>query len=84
MKPQYSGLDNSVIQAASERNPAKWGKVTVGTRIPSIPVDEAHASMPDFFLDVPWHFVTEFKAREQEILLSGGRFIVPMPHFSII
>jgi len=29
---QYFGLDRSLIVGAAERNPDKWGKVTVGTR----------------------------------------------------
>ncbi|MCX6983472.1 MAG: class I SAM-dependent methyltransferase [Lentisphaerae bacterium] len=81
---QYFGLDSSLITAASERNPDKWGKVTVGTRIPIVSEANAREAKPDFFLVLPWHFLEEFKNREREYLLSGGRFIVPMPHFSLI
>ena len=81
---RYSGLDNSVILGASERNPAKWGKVTVGTRIPIVSEQEARDAGPDYYLVLPWHFLHEFKDREKEFLMSGGRFLIPMPHFSII
>jgi len=81
---QYCGLDNSLIIAAAERNPAKWGLVTVGTHIPIISEKEARAAKPDYFLVLPWHFLEEFTEREKNFLLSGGRFIVPMPHFSLI
>ena len=81
---QYFGLDHQVIEAASERNPDKWGKVTVGTRIPIISEEEARARTPAFFLVLPWHFIDEFEARERAYLRQGGRFIVPMPHFSLI
>lgn len=81
---QYFGLDRSVIKAAAERNPDKWGRVTVGSRIPIVSEADARAARPDYFLVLPWHFVEEFQAREQAYLLSGGRFIVPMPRFSLI
>jgi NDP-4-keto-2,6-dideoxyhexose 3-C-methyltransferase len=81
---QYFGLDSSVIGAAAERNPDKWGKVTVGTRIPIISEAEARTAKPDFFLVLPWHFVDEFTAREKDYLSSSGRFILPLPHFGLI
>jgi NDP-4-keto-2,6-dideoxyhexose 3-C-methyltransferase len=81
---QYFGLDNSVIMAAAERNPDKWGMVTVGTRIPIISEAEARAAKPDYFLVLPWHFIEEFKARETAYLSSTGRFIVPLPQFVVI
>lgn len=81
---QYFGLDSSVISAAAERNPDKWGKVTVGTRIPIVSEAEARAARPDFFLVLPWHFVNEFTEREKEYLSSSGKFIVPLPHFALI
>ncbi len=81
---QYFGLDKSLIPAAAERNPDKWGKVTVGTRIPIVSEAEARAAKPDYFLVLPWHFVEEFTAREKDYLSSTGRFIVPLPHFALI
>src|SRR5271169_3625058 len=81
---QYFDLDRSLISAAAERNPDKWGKVTVGTRIPIVSEAEARASKPDYFLVLPWHFVDEFVMREKDYLSSNGRFIVPLPHFALI
>jgi SAM-dependent methyltransferase len=81
---QYFGLNYTIITAAAERNPDKWGRRTVGTGIPIISEDEARAANPDYFLVLPWHFIEEFKNREKEYLLNGGRFILPAPHFSII
>ena len=81
---QYFGLDNSVISAAAERNPDKWGMVTVGTRIPIISEAEARAAKPDYFLVLPWHFIEEFKVRERDYLSSTGKFIVPLPQFVLI
>ena len=81
---QYFGLDNSLITAAAERNPAKWGTKTVGTHIPIVSEEEARAAKPDFFLILPWHFLSEFREREKDFLASGGRFIIPLPEFTLV
>ena len=81
---QYFGLDHRTITAASERNPTKWGKVTVGTRIPIVSEEDARAQKPDHFLVLPWHFIEEFQSREHAYLHAGGRFIVPLPYFSLL
>jgi len=81
---QYFELDHTLITAAAERNADKWGKVTVGTHIPIVSEEEARAAKPDYFLVLPWHFLEEFRQREKAYLLSGGKFIVPMPHFTLI
>lgn len=81
---QYFGLDNSIITAAADRNPAKWGKVTIGSRIPIMSEEDARTARPDFFLLLPWHFIDEFQTRERKYLLNGGRFILPAPYFSLI
>ncbi len=80
---QYFGLDNSLITAAADRNPDKWGKRTVGTHIPIVSEEDARVAKPDYFLVLPWHFVEEFQEREKDYLLSGGRFIMPLPYFSL-
>jgi SAM-dependent methyltransferase len=81
---QYFRLDHTLIAGAAERNREKWGKLTVGTHIPIVSEEEARAARPDFFLVLPWHFLEEFQQREKAYLLSGGKFIVPMPHFMLI
>lgn len=81
---QYFGIDKTLITAAAERNPDKWGKKTVGTMIPIISEEEARKAKPDYFLVLPWHFMKEFKEREKEFLNGGGKFIVPLPEFRII
>lgn len=81
---QYFGLDHSLIGAAAERNPDKWGKVAVGSRVPIISEVQARAAKPDYFLVLPYHFIEEFREREKDYLLAGGRFIVPLPHFTLI
>jgi hypothetical protein len=81
---QYFGLNTQQITAAAERNADKFGRVTVGTRIPIVSEQEARAAKPDFFLILPWHFLEEFMDREHAYLTEGCRFIVPCPDFTLI
>ena len=81
---QYFGLDRSLIQAAAERNPIKYGKRTVGTNIPIISEEQARKDRPDYFLVLAWAFLPEFLQREKAYLEAGGKFIVPLPEFRII
>jgi hypothetical protein len=81
---QYAGIDRSVIEAAADRNPDKWGSETIGTKIPIISEEESRASNPDYYLALPWHFLDEFVEREGEFLARGGKFIVPLPEVRVV
>ncbi len=81
---QYYGLDHTLIEAASERSPWKWGKYTVGTMIPCVPEDEARKAQPDYFLVLPYAFLDEFYEREKEWRKKGGKFLVPLPEFRVV
>ncbi len=81
---QYFKLDRTLIKAAAERNPAKWGKKTVSTLIPIISEEEARRQNPDYFLVLPWHFRKEFIDREKDFLKSGGKMVFPLPKFEIV
>lgn len=81
---QYYGLDNSLITAAAERSPEKWGKYTVGTWIPIVSEEEARKAAPDYFLVLPWAFFDEFYEREATWRANGGKFIVPLPEFRVV
>lgn len=81
---QYYGLDNTLITAAAERSPEKWGKYTIGSWIPIVSEEEARRAKPDYFLVLPWAFFDEFYQREEEWRLGGGKFIVPLPKFRVV
>lgn len=79
---QVCGLDNTLIKAAVERNPVKFGKKFLG--IPIISEDQARKEKPDYMLVLPWFFKEEFLKREKEYLKSGGKFIFPLPEFEVV
>ncbi|MFH0714651.1 MAG: class I SAM-dependent methyltransferase [Candidatus Diapherotrites archaeon] len=81
---QYYGLDSTVIEAAAERNPAKYGMKTIGTKIPILSEQDCRDKKPDYFLVLPWHFKGEFVKRENEYLQNGGKLIFPLPEFEVV
>ncbi len=81
---QYVGLDQSVIPYAADRNPDKWGSETIRTGIPIISEEDSRAMNPDYYLVLPWHFLSEFIGREQAFFARGGRFIVPLPRVAFV
>ncbi len=81
---QYYGLDSTLIKAAAERSPEKWGKYTIGSWIPIVSEEEARRAKPDYFLVLPWAFFNEFYEREKDWRAGGGQFIVPLPEFRVV
>jgi NDP-4-keto-2,6-dideoxyhexose 3-C-methyltransferase len=81
---QYCGLDHRLISKATDANPEKWGRLTVGTKIPIVSKEEARRDNPDYFLILPHHFLEEIKRQEKQYLANGGKFIVPLPDVQVI
>jgi SAM-dependent methyltransferase len=81
---QYCGLDYRLIKKATDANSEKWGRRTVGTKIPIISKEEARMDKPDYFLILPHHFLEEIKSEERDYLEHGGKFIVPLPEVRLV
>ncbi len=80
---QSCGLDNTLIKAAMERNPEKWGKVMASTGIPIVGEEQARKDKPDYLLVLPWFFAAEIKKREEEYVKNGGALIFPLPKLEV-
>lgn len=76
---QYYGLDKYFVEGAADRSPEKWGKVTIGTGIPICSEEDARKASPDYFIVLPYAFLSEFIQRERAWLQNGGIFFVPLP-----
>ena len=81
---QWCGIDNTVIDYASDRNAEKDGAKTIGTEIPIISEKKSRAMKPDYYLVLPWHFRKEFLERETEMLRQGTKMIFPLPEVEIV
>jgi len=80
---QIFRIDRSLIRAAAERNPDKWGKYTVGTWIPIVSEEEARLDANNFLV-LPWHFLAEISQRERDFIARGGRLIAPLPEPQLV
>jgi SAM-dependent methyltransferase len=81
---QFCGIDNRIIDVAAERNPDKYGAMTIGTDIPIVSEAESRSLNPDYYLVLPWHFKAEFIERESRTLENGVGLIFPLPTIEII
>jgi len=81
---QWCGINHLIIDYAAERNPDKYGALTLGTDIPIISEAESRAMSPDYYLVLPWHFKEEFIEREKEAMSRGVGFIFPLPTIEIV
>jgi len=80
---QWCDINNMLVEYAAERNPDKYGAITLGTNIPIISEAESRAMNPDYYLVLPWHFKAEFIEREKSMLEKGTGFIFPIPTIEI-
>ena len=80
---QWCNIDHTIVDYAAERNPDKFGAMTVGTGIPIISEEESRAMNPDYYLVLPWHFRDEFLEREKASLKKGTGFIFPLPKIEV-
>lgn len=81
---QWCGIDTTIIDCAAERNPDKYGALTLGTEIPIVSEAKSRALKPDYYLVLPWHFKDEFLEREREMLSQGVGLIFPLPMLSVV
>ena len=81
---QFCGFSPADIPAIAEINPEKFGSFTPGTHIPIVSEAEARATLPDYFLVLPWHFKHGIVRREKEFLQRGGKLIFPFPEIEIV
>ena len=81
---EWCGIDQRIIDFAADRNPEKFGAMTLGTDIPIISEEKSRAMKPDYYLVLPWHFKEEFLIRERDTIESGIGFIFPLPKIEII
>lgn len=80
---QYFGLNADLIDYIADKNPDKWGKMTVGTLIPIISPEEMRRRNPDYLLVNTWHFFDEIKEQERAYHEAGGKFVVALPEFRV-
>ena len=81
---QYFNITPNLVIGASEANPDKHGKKTIGTLIPIMSIDEMKALKPDYQLVIIWHLFEGIQGKEKDFLKEGGKFVLPLPKFRIV
>ncbi len=77
---QYLGLGNGFIDRIVERSPAKFGKVTAGTRVPIISEEEWRKDPAAVTLVPIWQFRDGIVKREATYIKDGGTLVFPLPY----
>ena len=74
---------SDIIKGVAERDETKYGLHMVGTWWPIYPENQVRGKCKSMFV-LPWHFKDSFVEREKEWLMSGGKFIFPLPKPGIV
>lgn len=80
----YCGIGTDLIDFTVDRNPYKHGRYTPGMHIPILPVEAIDHARPDYILILPWNLKDEIARQMQHVGSWGAKFIVPIPHVTVI
>jgi SAM-dependent methyltransferase len=80
----YCGVGRETVDFVVDRNPHKHGLFMPGCLIPVEPCEALLSAQPDYCLLLTWNFAGEILDQQSEYRQRGGRFIVPIPTFSVV
>jgi len=80
----YAGIGPELVDSIVDKNPHKQGLFMTGTHQPILPTERVLEEMPDYVLILAWNFKDEIMAQQDEYLMRGGKFIVPIPEPVIV
>ncbi len=72
------------IDFVVDRSTAKQGKLTPGSHLPILPVEELHTRFAKHALLLTWNFADEILKQQQAWRDAGGKFIVPIPEIRVV
>ena len=80
----YCGIRTDLLDYTVDRNPAKRGTWTPGTRIPILDPARIAETRPDFVLVLPWNLRAELLEQLDYVRGWGGRLVFPIPELEIV
>ncbi len=80
----YCGIGTDFLDFTVDRNPAKQGTWTPGTRIPILAPGAILEQKPDYVLILPWNLRAEIVEKMSPVRAWGGKFVIPIPTVEII
>jgi len=80
----HFGITKDTISFIIDDNPLKQGLFTPGLLIPVVDADQMYEKQPDYLIILAWNFAESIMRKHARFLLSGGRFIVPLPELRVV
>lgn len=77
-------IDNATIDYIVDDTPEKIGKYSPGNAIPIVDRSVMAANPPDYLVILAWNFAREIMDSTSEFAANGGKYIIPIPAFSVI
>ena len=78
----YFNIDNTLIDKAVEINELKIGHYLPQSHIPI--VKETKEDIPDYYLLLSHNFAEEIIKKNQDVIASGTKFIIPFPTIEVV
>lgn len=79
----YAGIRPDLISFVVDRNPAKQGKYTPGSRIPILDEQQLQQQKPDYVIILPWNLQEEVIRQLAYIRAWDGQFVSAVPQLRI-
>ena len=80
----HFGITKDIISFIADDNFLKQGLFTPGLRIPVVHASHIYEKQPDYIVILAWNFAESIMKKHENFLLTGGRFIVPLPELRVV